>query len=99
MKKLLFIFSFLLVVTTACEHKQYSAERLTEIDSIVHHVSIEPNLGKALALTDSFENIGQISFIHASKLRGEAYLQVDSIAKSEVEFKRGSEGIGYRHAV
>ena len=93
MKKLLYIFSVLLVATTACEHKQYSVERLIEIDSIVHHVSMEPNLGKALALTDSLENTGQISLIHASKLRGESYLQVDSVAKSEVEFKKGSEGI------
>ena len=93
MKKLLYVFSFLLVMTTACEHKQYSVERLIEIDSIVHHVGMEPNLGKALALTDSFENIGQISLIHASKLRGESYLMVDSVAKAEVEFKKGSEGI------
>ena len=77
MKKILYIFSVLLVATTACEHKQYSVERLTEIDSIVHHVSMEPNLGKALALADSFENTGQISSTHASRLRGEAYLQVD----------------------
>ena len=93
MKKLLYIFSVLLVVITACEHKQYSVEKLIEVDSIVHHVSMEPNLGKALTLTDSFENIGRISFIHASKLRGESYLQVDSVANAEVEFKKGSEGI------
>jgi serine phosphatase RsbU (regulator of sigma subunit) len=57
---------------------------------MVEAACIVPDLDRALALTDSFQNLGMMSEIQAAKLRAEAYLQVNKTDEAEKHFNLGA---------
>lgn len=91
MKKILYAFIALLMAA-GCQDRQQTVNTCRYVDSVVHEVCIVPDLDRALALTDSFLNLGMISDIQANKLRAEAYQQVNKISEAEDHYKRGAAG-------
>ncbi len=89
MKKLIYAFIALLMVA-ACQKRQQTVNNCRYVDSVVEKACIVPDLDRALALTDSFLNLGMISEIHAAKLRAEAYLQVNKLGEAETQFNLGA---------
>ena len=89
MKRLLYAFIALLMAA-ACQDRQQAVNTCRYVDSVVEIACVAPDLDRALALTDSFLNLGMISEIQASKLRADAYLQVGNVAKAEELYKLGA---------
>lgn len=89
MKKLIYAFLALLTIA-GCQDRQQTVNNCRYVDSVVEKACIVPDLDRALALTDSFQNLGMISEIQAAKLRAEAYLQVNKLDETEEQFKLGA---------
>ena len=81
MKKLLYLV-VLLVAVVACQEKQQE-QRTSQstIDSITSAAILSQSIDRAIAVIDSFENTGDLSYILAARRRGEAYLQYQDETK------------------
>ncbi len=89
MRKILYAFMALLMVA-ACQNRQQAFTTCRYVDSVVEKACIVPDLDRALALTDSFLELGMMSEIQAAKLRAEAYLQVNRMDEAEKQFTLGA---------
>ena len=89
MRKLLYALIALLTVA-ACQNRQQTVNNCRYVDSVVEKACIVPDLDRALALTDSFLNLGMMSEIQAAKLRAEAYMQVNKLDEAEEQFHLGA---------
>ena len=66
MKRLLYAFIALLMAA-ACQDRQQAVNTCRYVDSVVEIACVAPDLDRALALTDSFLNLGMISEIQDRK--------------------------------
>ena len=89
MRKILYAFTALLMVA-GCQNRQQAVNTCKYVDSVVEKACIVPDLDRALALTDSFLDLGMMTEIQAAKLRAEAYLQVNKMDEAEEQFNLGA---------
>ena len=90
MKRILYL-CVLIIAAMACENKQKTSVNLTQADSIIEAAVMLQDYDKIFALTDSFEQTGDISPIFASQVRGETYTQLQNFTDAEAEFRRALE--------
>ncbi len=89
MRKILYAFTALLMVA-GCQNRQQAVNTCKYVNSVVEKACIVPDLDRALALTDSFLDLGMMTEIQAAKLRAEAYLQVNKMDEAEEQFNLGA---------
>ena len=87
MKNLIYAFVILLTLS-ACGNRQQTAKKYSDLDSLIDRVALMKDGVKTIALADSLEAAGEISFFRACCLRGEAYVELFQFAKAEEEFRK-----------
>ena len=91
MRKLLYLV-VLLVAVVACQEKQQQEQRTSQstIDSITSAAILSQSIDRAIAVIDSFENTGDLSYILAARRRGEAYLQYNMLDEAGRSFRKAT---------